>query len=170
MERILLLMRHAKSDWNDHSLDDLHRPLNKRGRHDAPIMGKFIRDTVGSPDQIICSNATRAKETAELVAESSNYKQDLVVEPALYNSNDNQYIESICMVTEEVRNLLIVGHNPTIEQLISSLSSGRPNEVSLRVPTASVACFIVEDRDWNNIELGLCELKWFVNPKMLKKL
>lgn len=170
MERTLLLMRHAKSDWSDDSLKDIQRPLNSRGRKDAPMMGTFIKGILESPDKIICSNAVRARKTAELVAGSCNYKRDIVVEPSLYDSTPGKYIQSINKVPDEVKTLLVVGHNPTVEQLMSALCSGRPNEVSLRMPTASIVSFIIEDRNWNEIELGMCELKWFVTPKMIKKM
>ncbi|HKJ31444.1 MAG TPA: histidine phosphatase family protein [Balneolales bacterium] len=169
MERTLLLMRHAKSDRSDPMLSDIDRPLNERGRNDAPLMGKFIFDVAGTPDQILSSTAQRARETAELVAAPCKYKQGIIMESSLYASTPGKYIQAISKVPKDVKTLLVVGHNPIMEQLSSMLCSGRPNEVSFRMPTASIACFIVEDRTWNTIELGMCELKWFITPKIINK-
>ena len=75
--KTLLILRHAKSSWKDLELPDQDRPLNKRGRHDAPRMGKLLKQEDLIPDHIVSSTALRAKKTAELVAKSCKYKGDI---------------------------------------------------------------------------------------------
>ena len=170
MERTLLLMRHAKSSREDPMLRDFDRPLTEDGQNDALAIGRFIYNLIGSPDQIMSSEAVRAKETAECVAQNSRFRNVINLEPTLYNSSPQKYIKAISKAPEDIQSLLVVGHNPNMEQLVSLLCSGRPNEVLLRMSTASVACFRVEDRDWSTVEMGMCELACFVTPKMIKKI
>jgi phosphohistidine phosphatase len=169
MKRTLVLMRHAKSDWSNPSFEDSERTLNSRGRNDAPLVGNFMYDLIGTPDQILCSEAVRARETAKLVAESLNYKRNIIIEPQLYDSYPAVYLKVISKIADDIKTLLIVGHNPIIEQLISILSANRPNDMSVHVSTSGVACFTVDNRSWSDIETGSWDLKWLVTPKLIKK-
>ena len=168
MKRTLVLMRHAKSDWSNPSLGDSERTLNRRGRNDAPLVGNFMYDLIGTPDQIICSDAVRARETAKLVAESLKYKQNIIIEPQLYDSYPSVYLKVISNVTDNVKTLLIVGHNPIIEQLISILSANRPKDMSDHMSTAGVVCFTTVDYSWSDIEPGVWDMKWLATPKLIK--
>jgi phosphohistidine phosphatase len=78
--KTLLVLRHAKSSWNDTSLDDHERPLNKRGRRDGPRMGELVREHRLTPDIIISSDAVRARRTAEAVAEAARYAGEIVLD------------------------------------------------------------------------------------------
>jgi phosphohistidine phosphatase len=82
--KTLLIMRHAKSSWKDPDLPDHDRPLNKRGKHDAPSMGKLLKDEDLIPDLIISSTAARAKKTAELVAKACKYKGEISLNQSLW--------------------------------------------------------------------------------------
>ena len=79
-----LVLRHAKSSWNDPALDDHERPLNKRGRRDAPRMGELVREYGLIPDVVISSDAVRARLTAEAVAEAARYAGEILLDPHLY--------------------------------------------------------------------------------------
>ena len=82
--KTLLVLRHAKSSWNDPALDDHERPLNKRGRRDAPRMGELVREYGLIPDVVISSDAVRARLTAEAVAEAARYPGEILLDPRLY--------------------------------------------------------------------------------------
>jgi phosphohistidine phosphatase len=84
--KTLLILRHAKSSWKDLELPDQDRPLNKRGRHDAPLMGKILRQEDLIPDLIESSTAFRAKKTAKLVAKACKYKGDIAFDNSLYGN------------------------------------------------------------------------------------
>lgn len=119
----LLILRHAKSSWSDASLDDWQRPLNDRGRRDAPRVGELLRDRSLVPDVIITSDAVRARATAQAVAASAGYTRELVVEPSLYLATPDDVIAVLNGVPDEdARSVMIVGHNPGLEGVIQQLT------------------------------------------------
>ncbi|MGB7661527.1 MAG: histidine phosphatase family protein [Nitrososphaeraceae archaeon] len=90
--KTLLIMRHAKSSWKEQDLPDYDRPLNKRGKNDAPRMGKLLKDEDLVPDLIMSSTAVRAKKTAELVAKTRKYKGKIVLDRSLYGAEPAAYL------------------------------------------------------------------------------
>jgi phosphohistidine phosphatase len=139
--KTLLLLRHAKSSWDDPGLDDHDRPLNKRGRRDAPRMGRLVRDEEIVPDVILCSTAERARETAEAVAEASGFSGETRFLHALYLAGPGEILASLRRVGPEVETAMVVGHNPGIEELLfgltgvgEGLSTAALARVSLPVP------------------------------------
>ncbi len=132
--KTLLLMRHAKSSRDDPSLPDRDRPLNKRGKEDAPRMGRLLRKEGLTPDLIVCSPATRALATAEAVAAASRYDGEIRVAPDLYPGDSPIYARVLREIPEELNRALVVGHNPAIERFLSELTG--TTEV---LPTAAVA-------------------------------
>ena len=101
--KTLLILRHAKSSWKHPELSDHDRPLNKRGRHDAPLIGHLLKEKGLVPDLIISSTAVRAKDTALVVGASP----DVYIQAISDVAGDNNY-----------STLLVVGHNPGLEELI----------------------------------------------------
>jgi phosphohistidine phosphatase len=132
--KTLLLMRHAKSSRDDPSLPDRDRPLNKRGKTDAPRMGRLLREQDLTPDLIVSSPATRALATAEAVAAAFRHVGDIRVAPDLYPGDSSIYARVLREIPEEIRRVLVVGHNPAIERFLGELT--RTTEV---LPTATVA-------------------------------
>lgn len=118
----LLILRHAKSSWNDASLDDWERPLNDRGRRDAPRVGEWLRDHARQPDVIITSDAVRARTTAEAVAKAAGYSREIVIEPSLYHATPKAVLDLLTAVRDEAQTVLIVGHNPGLEELVRQLT------------------------------------------------
>jgi phosphohistidine phosphatase len=130
----LLILRHAKSSWADPMLDDHDRPLNKRGRRDAPRMGRFMRDEALVPDIIVTSTARRASDTAEVVAEAAGYSGEIVWDEALYAAPASAYVAVLWALDDDAASVLLVGHNPAVEHLVG-VFAGRPE----RMPTAALA-------------------------------
>ena len=119
----LLILRHAKSSWSDASLDDWQRPLNERGRRDAPRVGELLRDRSLVPDLIITSDAVRARTTAQAVAKAAGYAREIVVDPSLYHARPEDVIAVLNGVPDEAAGtVLIVGHNPGLEELVTQLT------------------------------------------------
>ena len=118
----LLILRHAKSSWNDASLRDWERPLNDRGRRDAPRVGEWLRDHSRQPDAIITSDAVRARTTAEAVATAAGYSREIVIEPSLYHATPRAVLDVLTAVPDEAQTVLIVGHNPGLEDLVRQLT------------------------------------------------
>ena len=146
-------MRHAKSSWSDTSLDDHDRPLNKRGRRDAPRIAQELYNRDWIPDRIQVSTSKRTMETLELMEEiSSNSKID--VEPNLYHSNISTLMQAVDEI-EEGKTTMILSHNPGSEILVHQLS----NRLEV-MPTAAAALFEKQQDDWILVDV--------LRPKLLQ--
>lgn len=148
MNRTLLLMRHAKSSWNDASLPDEERPLNKRGREAAKRMGRYLREHGLVPDAIVCSTAVRARETAERLIAATGSELEPQFARSLYFEGINAYLEAIGGAEDSVRRLMVIGHNPDIEEVIERIVG-----VNEAMPTGAIACVEVKSKSWR--EFGL---------------
>jgi phosphohistidine phosphatase len=147
----LLILRHAKSSWADSSLDDWQRPLNDRGRRDAPHVGEWLRDRALVPDLILTSDAVRARETADAVATAAGYTREIVVEPSLYHATPADAIEVVRSIGDQTaRTVLIVGHNPGLEDLVSRLSGEHHDMV-----TAAIVELALRIDRWSEIDLTI---------------
>ena len=148
MGKQLLIMRHAKSSWKDIGQTDFERVLNKRGRRVAPQMGQYLVDQGAVPDKIISSSASRAALTTELVAEAAGVADaDVQYVKYLYHAPADEYLEALERFDgENVERLMMVGHNPGLEELIYRLAKAHE-----RMPTAAIARFDLGDKDWISI-------------------
>ena len=145
----LLVLRHAKSSWADNALDDRRRPLNDRGRRDAPLVGEWLRERALVPDLIVTSDAVRARETAAAVATAAGYTREIVMEPSLYHATPADAIAVLKSIGNQAAEaVLIVGHNPGLEDLVSRLSGEHHDLV-----TAAIVELAVPIDRWS--ELGL---------------
>jgi phosphohistidine phosphatase len=145
--KLLLILRHAKSSWKDRSLDDHDRPLNKRGKRDAPRMGQLLRQEDLLPDLILSSTAVRARTTAEMVADASRYRGPLELVPELYAAEPEVYTNLLGRLNEDSSSVMVVGHNPGLEQLLHTLTG---MEESL--PTAALAKVELEIDAWSELD------------------
>ncbi|HET6588762.1 MAG TPA: histidine phosphatase family protein [Candidatus Nitrosocosmicus sp.] len=144
--KVLLILRHAKSSWKNKKLNDLNRPLNKRGRNEAVKMGEYLKSMDLMPDMIITSSALRARETATLLCRQSGYDGMVEVNFSLHEGDTTSYIQAITTSHEDKNKLLIVGHNPTLEQLLSLLTN---KTVSL--PTCTLVQIKLNVASWNKV-------------------
>ena len=145
--RQLLVLRHAKSSWDEAGLDDWQRPLNDRGLRDAPRVGEFLRAQSLVPDLIITSDAVRARTTAQMVATSAGYQGDLVAEPSLYLATPDDAIAVLNGAPDTARSVMIVGHNPGLEDLIAQLT-GEHHGLS----TAALVHISVPVASWSDLD------------------
>ena len=118
--KTLLLLRHAKSSWKDGDLDDHDRPLNKRGKREAPRMGQLLRDEKLLPDLILCSSAKRCRKTAEHVIAASGYRGEMRVTGELYEADAGKLRLVLAGVPDEAAVVLLIAHNPGLEELLDS--------------------------------------------------
>ncbi len=146
MRTRLIVMRHAKSSWSDASLDDHDRPLNDRGRRDAPRIAQELHDRKWIPDRIRVSSSKRAMETLELM-EAISHNSTIDVEPSLYHSNISTLLQTVEEV-EERKTTMILSHNPGSEILVHQLS----NRLEV-MPTAAAALFEKSPEGWTLIEV-----------------
>jgi phosphohistidine phosphatase len=119
--KTLLLLRHAKSSWKNESLDDHDRPLNERGKKEAPKMGQLLLEEHLLPDIILSSDAKRCRRTVERVCDAAGYRGETVLSSELYLANPATYLKAIARQSEQTSRLLVVGHNPGLEELLESL-------------------------------------------------
>jgi len=120
--KTLLLLRHAKSAARDSDIDDHERPLNKRGKREAPKMGRLVRDEHLMPDLIVSSSAKRCRKTADRVIESSGYRGETRFSSDLYEANAERLRQFLNSINVGVERLLLVGHNPGLEELLENLT------------------------------------------------
>ncbi len=144
--KTLLILRHAKSSWKDLTVTDHDRPLNKRGKRDAPRMGRWLRMHDLRPDLIVSSTARRAFTTAVAVADEVGYSQPVTATRDFYHADPSEYIEYLKGVSAEAPCIMVVGHNPGMEELIAQLGGGY--EV---MPTGTVAYFSLPIASWSEI-------------------
>ena len=149
--KTVLILRHAKSDWGNSSLADFDRPLNKRGRAAAPVMGALLRTEQLVPDLIITSAAKRARKTAKLAAAACGYEGDIMEAPDLYLAGAQAYIQQLRSAPETAHRVMVVGHNPDVEELIRLLT-GRQE----RMPTAALAQIDCRIATWRALS-STCE-------------
>ena len=119
--KTLLLLRHAKSSWKDDSLDDHDRPLNARGKKEAPKMGQLLLEEHLLPDLILSSDAKRCRRTVEKVCEAAGYRGETILSSELYLANPATYLRALARLSEEVTRVMLVGHNPGMEELLETL-------------------------------------------------
>jgi phosphohistidine phosphatase len=144
--KTLLILRHAKSSWLESGLADHDRPLNKRGQRDAPRMGRLLRQEDLVPDLIISSSAVRASKTAQQVIEESGYEGELRLERELYASEPEAYLDILQLLPDEVGRVMVVGHNPGLEELLELLTGDWR-----RLPTAALAQVSLDLDVWQDL-------------------
>jgi phosphohistidine phosphatase len=147
--KTLLLMRHAKSSRDDPDLADHDRPLNKRGKRDAPRMGRWLARQRLVPDLIVSSTAVRAQRTAEKLAEACHYPSGIVLQPELYQASPETWQEYLADLPEPHARVLCVGHNPEIEQLLAAIVGE-----SVAMTTAAIAHLTVSIGGWAEFDAG----------------
>lgn len=161
--RRLILVRHAKSSWTDPGLPDFDRPLNQRGRRDAPLMGQRLAETGWLPDRIVASPAQRARDTARLLAVALGYPEaDIAWEPAIYEAEAHDLLAVVRRSAAELATIMLVGHNPGITDL-TTLLTGRMVEA---VPTAGIVRLSVHEAStWRALRPGHGRLIALDSPK-----
>ena len=154
-------MRHAKSSWSDTGLSDHDRPLNKRGRRDAPTMARLLAAEDLVPNLILSSTANRARSTAELFVENCDgIECDVETTDEFYHAPARTYLESVVKFPDSVATAMIVGHNPGMEQLVEVLSGSYQ-----RMPTAATAWFEFDIPSWRELSSDNGLLKAIWRPK-----
>jgi phosphohistidine phosphatase len=162
--RHLILMRHAKSDWGDAELSDHDRPLNDRGRRDAPRMAEWLKGQWGLPDLILASTAVRVEQTlAEMCSAWSSQPPWHALE-SLYLATPESIARTIRSDGLDAQRLLVVGHNPGLQLLACQLAG-----VSLEFPTAAIAVFEMSAEEWRRLLPSTVRLCDRMRPKALDR-
>ncbi|MGH3418710.1 MAG: SixA phosphatase family protein [Streptosporangiaceae bacterium] len=173
--RKLVLLRHAKSAWPD--VPDQERPLARRGRRDAPAMGRWMRAAGHLPDQVLCSTARRARETWQLVQPGLGVTPPVSFDADIYEASGARLLELIRRASPAARTILVVGHDPAVPELAVTLAATHGGTVSVapsamsdrmraKFPTAAIAVLEFTGT-WNQLAPGSARLTCFVTPREL---
>lgn len=162
MKRTLVLIRHAKSSWANPLQSDFERPLNERGREDAPEMGKRLKKAGIVPDLIISSSAKRTRQTAKRIAEEVGYDNNKITwEEKLYHCIPSVFEEIIQGIDKRVKTAFIVGHNPGITGFANQLS---PEFAVDNMPTCGVVGVQIDAEEWNDFPIAKRKVFLFEYP------
>jgi phosphohistidine phosphatase len=166
--KTLLILRHAKAVPKDPNLSDHDRPLDKVGEDDALCIGKLIKDKDMIPSYIISSTALRSKTTAQLVAKGCSYQRDIVLDHSLYEAKPKDYLAILETLSDRYSSVLIVGHNPTVEDTIQMLTDS-PDVVA--ISSCALAHLSLPIEKWSDlgnkskIEQHKVVLKEIIQPR-----
>jgi phosphohistidine phosphatase len=161
--KTLYLVRHAKSSWKYPELDDFERPLNKRGRRDAPLMGKVLAKRGVAPDLIVTSPANRAAMTARIIAHGLGFALERIrFTESAYTADYEDYLEILEQVDEGVAAVMLVGHNPGLTRLANSVADHPVGNI----PTSAVYCAELDIETWGDIGGGCGRFSFFEYPKL----
>ena len=166
--RLLYLLRHAKSSWDDPGLADHDRPLAPRGRKAAELMATHLRREQITPDLVLCSSAQRARETLEGIAPALDEDVAVKVEPDLYLASGRDLLARLGTTADETQSVMLIGHNPAIQMLTLTLAGdgAELSSVELKYPTGALAT-LAFDGSWRELEPHAAQLVGFVRPRDL---
>lgn len=170
MSRKLLIMRHAKSSWEDEGTADFGRPLAKRGAEDAPRMGRWLVRSGLHPDWLASSPALRARQTTLAVCRVLGFGEESVTwDPAIYAGGLDDLLGVLGRCPPHSRVAMLVGHNPGLEQLVRHLSGDRiPSGTGPKLmPTAAVAVLRMPQA-WSELGYAVAEIETLMRPRALK--
>lgn len=158
----LIVTRHAKSSWNDDTLSDFKRPLNKRGNNDAPLMAKRLTTRGPIPELILSSTAVRALATTRLMMQELPLStEQLLTTDSIYEAPLEALTKAISTLPDHIDTAMMVGHNPGSSSLCNYLSS----KASLQMPTCAMACFELDVYRWQDAYRDCAVMLWYDYPK-----
>ncbi|RMH26855.1 MAG: histidine phosphatase family protein [Planctomycetota bacterium] len=160
MARTLYLLRHAKSDWGGAALADADRPLNARGRRDAPRMARALARLSPAPAHVICSPAVRTRQTLDLIQQTAAIDAPIVFDDRVYEAPVGALLDAIADAPDVAPAVLLIGHNPGVQGLIRAIT-GR----DVRVPTATLAKIEIDADSWSGLAPGAGRLEGVWRPK-----
>lgn len=172
MTKSLLLLRHAKSSWSDPLLPDFDRPLSARGRKAAPRMAAYMKEHTLTPSLALCSAACRAKETWDLVRPTLQGGNETKTLRSLYLASPSRLLAALQRVPDTVDQVVLIGHNPGIQNLAIKLSGPGSESEALasmcgKYPTAALAEILFDVDAWSGLAERAGRLVRFVCPRDL---
>ena len=161
--KLLFLLRHAKSSWDDPTLDDHDRPLNKRGVKDAPAMVDLLNALLSTPERIVTSSAIRAQQTAQIFAQRLANTPELEISTDLYTESAFELFDQIKATDDRLKRVMMVCHNPAINDLVNMLGFEIEN-----VPTCGIIVFGFNVSSWQELGNKKVIPIYYDFPKRLK--
>jgi len=159
----LIVVRHAKSSWADFGQKDFDRPLNERGKKDAPRMAQKLIDEAVKIDAFVSSSATRAKQTCEaFVAAYGRDKDEIILMDKLYHAPAHIYYEAISDIKNKFDSITVFGHNPGISDFVNSLHN---NDQDFEMPTCAIFAVKADTENWENFKNAEKKFMFYKYPK-----
>ncbi len=160
--KTLLIIRHAKSSWDDVGLSDFERPLNERGKHDAPMMAKKIKEKKIKIDAFVSSPAKRAKKTAKIFMDAFDVKEKkLILVPSLYEASLNNFYDAVENLKDKHDVAALFAHNPGVTDFVNSLKCSP----IYNMPTCAVFALKINTSNWSDFKQADKEFLFFDYPK-----
>lgn len=161
--KTIILVRHAKSSWKDSSLSDFVRPLNKRGKRNAPFMGQKLKERHIMPDLILSSPAKRARKTAIAIAKALDYpKKKIKFKGKMYHASERYLVEVVKNLDDQIETVMLFGHNPSFNDFANMLLKKYRID---NIPTTGVCCIRFDCNRWRNVRDGQGKIVFFDYPK-----
>lgn len=158
--KLLFVLRHAKSSWDNPDLSDFERPLNSRGLDAARFIGGLIYQRDLAPQIIVSSPAKRAKQTAVLVKELAEIAKPIIFDERIYESSPLTLFNLIREFDDKYETVLLIGHNPGFEQIVRMLTGE-----NVTMPTAGLAKINLAAENWHDLETDSNKLEFLIRPK-----
>lgn len=165
--KTLYLVRHAKSSWDNLTLADFDRPLNKRGEKDAPEMGKRLALRNITPQRMLSSPANRAYTTARKIAEALSIpEKNIKTDEALFHASAREILKVIGRQHDAIDSLMVFGHNPGFTDVANVLNSDHQID---NLPTCGIVAYQMNITSWSDVRQGVAELLFFDYPKKVSE-
>jgi phosphohistidine phosphatase len=147
--KTLFLLRHAKSSWDDPLISDFDRPLNKRGKSEAVVMGKFMKANGINPELIVSSSAKRARKTAKRISREIKYPKDKIIqEDTIYEATVRKLLEIIIRLNDKYSEVMLIGHNPGFSNLAAVFTD---SEMPGDITTCGLLAIDFDIASWKDI-------------------
>ena len=159
--KTIYFLRHAKSSWDDYELKDFDRPLSTRGIQDADLMGNYFRSKKIKLDLVLSSPSKRTRETLEHFFQTDGPK--IQFEDSIYHASLDQILSVIFEISEDLKNIMVVGHNPSMHEITEYLG----NKFINKYPTCCLTALTI-DRSWNELSQGCGNLDFLKKPSELR--
>ena len=167
--KTLLILRHAKSSWEDIGRGDHYRPLAPRGRRAAKKLAKHLRRQKVAPAMVLCSSATRARETLELVAPALGPPKKILIEEGLYAASADELLSRLRRIPDATESVMLIGHNPGLQDLALTLAANGPKRslVLEDFPTGALATLLIDVARWRDLVPGDADVVDYLVPREL---
>lgn len=162
--KTVYLVRHAKASWNQPELPDRERPLLPKGVKRTKLIGEYLRKKKVHPELIISSDASRARETALILAAEFNYPAEAVLsDPRLYDAPETSFFDILASKNNAIASVMLVGHNPGMTQLLFRYAG----ETIDHLPTSGVVAIRFQTRRWEELPLAKHKLEFLIYPRLI---
>ncbi len=162
----IVVIRHAKSSWDDPSIPDHDRPLSKRGRNALARLGDHIADLGLRPDLVLCSTSRRTRETLDGIRPTLGRKTRIEFDADLYEAGTGQLVDALCRLSNQIVTVYLIGHNPGLADLVDLLAADTSigGAAVEKFPTAAVAVLSVKGT-WDALQPACASLDSFWAPR-----